>query len=156
MKDNFWKRQFRQFIGPITDHQMTFDVFFGLVLPILCLVFDPLLFRSFVSVFENTGAASEYQVFAYTAVGIGVFSLGCWLILVHNYVEQLSGLLAGIFFAGFLVAGGFAALLLPYTIIGLFCILGILGFIPFVTSYVFLRNGVRALRQARQKTHGKR
>ena len=151
MNDHFWKRQFRQFIEPVTEGQVAFDFIFGLVLPILCLVFDPFIFRSFFDIYENIGGASEYQVFVYTAVAIGCLTLGCWLFLDHKYVARLSGLLAGIFFAGFLFAGGFAIFLLPYSITGLFCLLGVFGFIPFVTAYVFLRNGVRALRRAKQK-----
>lgn len=150
MNNNFWKRQIRQFTELVTTRQVIFEFVFGIVLPVLCLIFDPFIFRSIFDIEEHIGGGSEYQVFVYTAVGIGILSLGCWLRWGHKFKEQQSGLLAGIFFADFLFASGLAIFLLPYSIVGLFCIFGIFGFIPFVTAYVFLRNGVRALRRARQ------
>ena len=39
---------------------------------------------------------------------------------------------------------------LPLTLFGLFFIIGILGFVPFFTGFVYLRNGVRCLRQIKE------
>src|SRR6059036_1217018 len=42
IRPRFWKRQF---LGPATTPQIIFDVVFGIVGPVLCFVFDPVVFR---------------------------------------------------------------------------------------------------------------
>ena len=42
--------------------------------------------------------------------------------------------------------------MLPFTLIGVFVLIGVLGFTPFLTALVFLRNAVRAVRSARAKS----
>lgn len=61
---------------------------------------------------------------------------------------------AGAVIAGILVSGSLASLIigiiiLPLSIFGLLFLIGILGFTPFLVSFVYLRNGVRAFNTAR-------
>jgi hypothetical protein len=61
------------------------------------------------------------------------------------------GLIAGIFFVGSGVAVIIGIVLLPMSLLGLLVCLGVLGFIPFLTAYVYFRNGLRALSRAKEQ-----
>ena len=72
-------------------------------------------------------------------------SLTAWL-LFRRPAAVFAGLLTG----GALFATMLGLILLPLSLIGLFFIIGILGFSPFVTSFVFWRNALVAYRTAQQ------
>jgi hypothetical protein len=133
---SFWRRQFAP--KPSAE-QIFFDLAFGIALPVLCLAFDPIVFRA------STGGPllGRQAVAAGVAIGLGMLSLSTWLLI--RWPPAL--------FAGLLVGGAtFAALLglvlLPFSLIGLFILIGVLGFSPFLTAFVFWRNAVRAYRRA--------
>jgi hypothetical protein len=137
-RPGFWKRQFG---GEPTRAQTVADLFLGLFLPLLCLVFDPVVFRGFDRIL------SHYRWIAYAFMGAELCTLALWLLLRR----RLGG--SAVFFAGPLLAGGVFALILglgmlPLTLFGLFMVIGFLGFSPFFTATVFFRNGVRALRRS--------
>jgi hypothetical protein len=121
-------------------------VLFGVVAPILALIFDPIVFRSsFGSSFPAT--LPHLRVFAYIAIPIGVLTLALWL-WKRFRLGAWSGFVAGVLFAGALFAFLLGLVLLPVTLIGLFFIIGIFGLIPFATCTTFLRNAFEALNQA--------
>lgn len=137
----FWRRQFA---SPPTRRQLAFDVAAGIVLPIICLAFDPVVFRG--------GAPGPllggYRAFSYVAIGFGVSALALWLWL-KRWTAPLSGVIGGALAAGALFSFGVGVVILPLSLIGLFLLIGALGFSPFLTSFVFLRNALRALAHAR-------
>jgi hypothetical protein len=125
----FWGRQFGE---PRTPSQLAFDIAFGLILPVLCLVFDP-------------GVFGAFRLEACLFIGIEIAALGIWLALGSRLAGQAS-LISGTLYCGFAGAAVVGLMLLPMTLIGLFFVFVIaaLGFIPFFTAIVFLRNAVRA------------
>jgi hypothetical protein len=134
----FWQRQ----ISPeVTPQQIAFDVIFGILVPILALVFDPIVFRGYY-VF-----LAPFRIFAYVAIALGTIALALWLRL-FPHLSRWSGFFAGIFFAGEVFALLLGLALLPLSLPGLLVLIGILGLIPFVTSFVFYRNSKRARRLA--------
>ena len=138
-RSSFWLRQFS---GKSTTQQVVFDIVFGIVLPLVCVVFDPIVFR---------GAGGlpwllSNSIAAYVGIGIGIVSLLVWL-STHLPAKVLTGALA----ASAVFSFGLGVLLLPLSLMGLFILIGALGFIPFVTSFVFFRNTVRAIACARTK-----
>ncbi len=67
-------------------------------------------------------------------------------------MRRWSAPVSGVLLTGAIFAAITGITLLPFSVPGiLFMGLGLLGFIPFLTSFVYLRNGIRAFRQA--KTH---
>src|ERR1043165_7622483 len=80
-RPRFWKRQFDD--SP-TRAQLHFDIAFGLVLPVLCFAFDPIIFRSW-GVLGDTGIYQRFRFFAYTASALEVTTLACWLFVVRKY-----------------------------------------------------------------------
>jgi hypothetical protein len=140
----FLRRQFR--VEP-TLAQVVFDITIGIVLPILCLVFDPLVFRSGIL---GAPMAGQFQLFAYAFIAIEIIALAVWL-CVGARAGEWCGVLAGIMFAGALFSVAIGIFLLPISLLGLIILVGVLGFTPFLTALIYLRNARRALTAAKSR-----
>src|SRR5262249_33418819 len=123
-----------------TAGRLAFDIAFGIALPLVCLYFDPVVFRPSIL---GKPLLAPYLVVGGVAIGLGLLSLSTWL-LFRWPPAFLTGLLAG----GTIFAGLLGLVLLPLSLIGLALGIGFLGFSPFVTAFVFWRNAVRAYRRA--------
>jgi hypothetical protein len=149
VRHGFWRRQF---MPATTRAQRIFDVLLGVVAPVLCFAFDPIVFK------DNFGVAGglfpEYQSYAYMVSGVEILLLLIWLV----YGRQLSPrtlLLGGMLVAGALFSGLIGLIILPFTLLGLFVFgIGIFGFIPFLTGLVYLRNGRSAFELANNHRAG--
>ena len=143
-KLGFWQRQ----VAPaVTKGQIAFDIAFGAVGPILCFVFDPIVFRG--DMFEPP-LWPEYQVFAYLFSGLLIALLCLWLVSAPGlgFVRDLIG---GALISGAMFCLAIGIVLSPYSAMGLMLGIGIFGFTPFLTALVYLRNGYRALQLQRNK-----
>jgi hypothetical protein len=120
------------------------DVSIGIIAPIVCLVLDPGIFSEGLL---GGSWLSAYHVFVYLGVGIGTLVFAAWLRFGER-LRKWGGFFAGIFFFGALFAFGTGLLLLPWSLFGLLIVIGILGFIPFLTARVYFRYGRRALHTA--------
>jgi len=136
-----------------TTAQKVFDIIFGIVAPILCVAFDPGILRAPENACSSTGSIlTGYTTFAYTAIGLGIFALLVWM-AAGNQLKNASPFFAGILFTGFVFSLLVGLAILPLSLIGLLIMgLGLLGLIPFLTALVYLRNGIKALRLAREST----
>lgn len=139
VKAGFWKRQFLQ---RTTRPQLIFDLTFGVVLPILCFVFDPFVFQGGLL---GRPFIPEYQAFVYLFSGIQMVVLCLWLVMRAGS-ELSNSMIGGALMVGGMFSGGIGILLFPFSVMGLVLGIGFLGFIPFMTALVYLRNGWRALR----------
>jgi MFS family permease len=128
------------------DLGIAFDVLFGIIAPILCLVFDPGVFTPSKDNFWRS-LLSGYRVFAYLGIALGVLAFAVW-VFSSSRLSKWRGIFAGIFFAGAVFASVIGLVLLPFSVIalGLRVFIGIVGFIPFLTAYVYFSNGLRAIR----------
>jgi hypothetical protein len=117
----------------------TLSVLFGIVAPVLCVVFDPIVFRSDGVV--GPGFLKHFRLFAYAEIVLSAGVLAYYLL-----TSQSSPLVAGALFGGFVFAFIVGISILPLTILGLFMLIGVFGFVPFITGFVFLRNGQRCWR----------
>lgn len=133
----------RQFMPSTSSAQRVFDVLFGVVAPILCFVFDPIVFRANFGL----GLLPAYQSYAYLVSGIEI-SLLLICLLWGPQLQPRTRLLGGTLMAGALFSGVIGVILLPFSLIGLLLGIGIFGFIPFFTALVYWRNGKRALQLA--------
>ena len=109
-----------------------FDVAAGALLPLACLLADPIVFRP-------RGFLAPFATMAYATIALSFLGLTAWLLLRRPAFFLAGALAAGAAFSFLL-----GILLLPYSLFGLMIILGALGFAPFVTAFVYLRNSVRA------------
>ncbi|HEV7890399.1 MAG TPA: hypothetical protein VGP08_07160 [Pyrinomonadaceae bacterium] len=143
-RPRFWRRQFGD--AP-TRAQFRFDVIFGLVLPVLCFVFDPIVFRGGGGfAVGGDGIYRQARFFAYSASALEMATLACWLFLVRKY-PAWSRPAGGVMAAGAFFSFALGLAILPFSVIGIVVLgIGLLGFIPFLTALVYLRNARRALR----------
>jgi hypothetical protein len=130
----------RQFAATPTEPQRTFDVVFGLLAPLLCFYFDPIVFQGS---FFGEPLYGDFQMFAYLVTAIEVSVLALWLF--GPRVRVIGALLGGVLIAGSVFSTVVGIAILPFSVLGLMAVLGVLGFIPFFTAFVYLRNGLRAL-----------
>lgn len=144
----FWQRQFglRSTLG-----QKVFDVMAGAILPIVCVWCDPIVFTGA----EPPGIGSPFS--AYAVGGYLFIFLEILVLLLYLLLGRRLGVLRG-FLGGMLAAGAVSACLLglailPLTVIGLFLLIGFLGLSPFLTSFVFGRNALRALHGGDRQGH---
>jgi len=142
-KWSFWRRQFA---SSMTIPQLTYDVIFGIVLPILCFIFDPIVFsgRGFVT---HIVPLAQYKSLVYFFSAISIVTLVVWL-LTYRTLKSAGGIIGGILLSGAVCSLLIGILILPLSLIGLMLIIGVLGFTPFFTAFVYLRNGVRAMKSA--------
>jgi hypothetical protein len=133
----FWSRQLK---GKPTQKQLVFDVVFGIVGPVFCFMMDPIAFQG-----DTLGPPflGDYQVFAYLFSGFEMVALALWLVL-RLRPGSLNGFLGGVLIAGGIFSSVLGVVLIPYSVLGLLVVIGIFGFTPFVTAFVYFRNGYRA------------
>lgn len=138
-QQGFWRRQFT---GEPTRGQEKFDRWFGVAIPVACYFFDPLIFQGLML---DHGLLEEYRLFVYMVSAIEIGMLLCWFTFRRD-LETFAAPFAGVLFAGGLFSALIGVLILPLSVLGMLYVIGLLGFIPFVTAVVYLRNGVRAMR----------
>jgi hypothetical protein len=137
-KRSFWRRQFSE---NNTEPQAVFDIAFGLIAPILCFYIDPVVFKGGVM---GQPILEPYQLFAYgvTALAVSLFAVA---MLFGSRLGMWSRLIGGALICGSVFSAVIGLAILPYSLMGLIVVIGLLGFIPFVTAFVYLRVGWRAL-----------
>jgi hypothetical protein len=135
----FWKPQF---LPTPTKKQIRFDWTCGVGVPLICAAADPI-------VFTRNGVLAEYTVFAYTLSATSIMAMTAWL-LWGEKLRWLGAPLGGLFIAGSFVSFVVGVILLPFSLMGMFYLIGFLGFTPLVSALVYLRNGLRALNVSAQ------
>lgn len=133
----FWRRQFA---GEATPAQRKFDWAFGVILPVICVAFDPIVFKGNIA--GNGAAFGIYKPFAYLLSFVSIMGMLAWL----TWGKRLKGLnaaLSGLFFYGALVSLAVGVLLFPISTVGLFFLVGALGYTPLFSGLVYLRNSYR-------------
>ena len=130
----FWKRQFLQ---TPTRKQTRFDWAYGVGIPLICVAADPIVFTQY-------GMLSEYKVFAHMLSATSILAMAAWL-LWGERLGWLAAPLGGLFIAGSFISFVVGVILLPYSVMGMFFMIGFLGFTPLLSGLVYLRNGLRAI-----------
>ena len=140
-KPGFWRRQFT----PIpTRAQDSFDSIFAVVMPIIVLLADPMVFKG-GDQFWTRGLLEDYQLLAYIVCSLQIGLFLAWRTWRRSLIS-LAPVFTGIFFGGAVFSSVIGVVLLPFSLIGLIVLIGALGFTPLLTAFVFLRNGIRAMR----------
>jgi hypothetical protein len=138
-KQGFWRRQFA---ADATTAQDRFDLWFGVALPVACFVLDPVIFKGWLL---HRGLLEEYRLFAYMVSALQIGMLLCWFTFRRD-LETFAAPFAGIFVAGAVFSTVIGIVILPVSVVGLMFVIGIAGFTPFLTAFVYLRTGVRAMK----------
>jgi len=144
----FWQRQYSD---TITTPQKVFDLFVGAIIPILLLIFDPVVFRN--GGCYGPSLTPTYALFAYLAIGLGITALLAWL-FVDAVKQRAAAFIGGVLLTGTAFAVITGIVMLPFTLLGLIVVIGVLGFFPFLTAFVYYRNSRRAWRVAQSTSLG--
>jgi hypothetical protein len=137
--------QGREFLSTTKGQRL--DVIGGIFLPVLCVVADPIVFKQ-SEFFGNLGGPllQRYVVFGYLEILIGMTALALFL-----QWRIISPFLAGTLLVGAVFSLALGTLLFPFAILGLLFVIGILGFTPFLSCFVFARACIRALQICRTR-----
>ncbi len=138
----FWRRQFQP---EATFSQKKFDWGFGVILPVICFVCDPTVFKGG---FAGAAILGDFKPFACILSFASVMAMAAWLIWGEK-LKWMSAILSGFFAFGAMISLAVGIVLTPYSLLGLIIIIGVLGFTPLLTSIVFLRNSLRAYQSAK-------
>lgn len=134
----FWRRQFT---GTATSKQTKFDWLFSVILPVICFAFDPIVFRSEGDLLYRFAPVAV--PLSYTAI-MGTM---LWL-LIGKRLGRLNTWLSGIFAICAVVSLAIGVVLFPFSAVGMFIIIGFLGYTPLLMSFSLFRNAVRSYRAA--------
>jgi len=150
-QDSCWKNWLKKhFCYPRNTRQILVDLLFGVAAPILCLWFDPLVFRTSMMCGPYL---NNMQIFAYVTIPVGVvfFLFNLFYPLQRSPVYQ--AVLGCLMVFGSMFALAIGLILLPLSILAILAVRweGLLCLIPFLTAFVFFRAGLRALRSGWQK-----
>ncbi len=142
-KAGFFRRQFQ---AQHTLKQDIFDWTFGVILPVICFVLDPFVFKTdgiFGRDFAGSPLLGSVKPFAYILSIACIIAMMAWLMWSRN-LKSANAPLAGLFATGALVSLVVGVGLFPFSLLGLILGIGILGFTPLFTAMVFFRNSFRA------------
>ena len=137
----FWRRQFAQ--RP-TRWQTIFDWAFGVIIPTICVAFDPVVFKG--NLFRGA-LLGQVRPFAYLLSFTCIMAMTAWLIW-GTKLQWMASTVAGVFFLGSAISLVVGIVILPVSLLGLIILVGALGFTPLFSAVVYVRNGIRAYRVA--------
>lgn len=132
----------RQFSSVPTLSQRKFDWYFGVGLPIVCIAADPIVFRSWTP--RGDGMLSEYTIFCYALSSVSILAMTAWL-LWGSKLGEIRPFLSGLFLVAAAASTVVGIYIFPFSVIGSIVLIGVLGFTPLFSGFVFLRNSFRAL-----------
>jgi hypothetical protein len=116
----------------------------GVVAPILCLIFDPVVFTEP----GMSGSRHGYRTGCYTFMAVEMATMTAWL-WAREALRPWASMVAGAFWAGAIYAWGLGLLILPLSVIGLIIGIGVFGFTPFFTGIAFFVQARLATEDAR-------
>lgn len=142
-KKGFWRRQFQP---EPTGMQRGFDWAFGVVMPIICFFFDPVVFNRWPG---DRGILGDYTPLAYTLALVSIVSMIAWLGWGKHF-RFANAVFGGLFAVGGLISLVVGVALLPLSLLALIFLIGALGFTPLFTSVIYFRNSYRAFLTAEE------
>ncbi len=138
----FWRRQFQE--KPTTG-QTKFDWLFGVIMPAICFLFDPIIFKGGL---HDEPMFGKYKPSAYILSYFSILALMAFLLLGKK-TKYFNAFFAGLFLTGGIISLIIGVILSPISLIGLVVLIGALGFTPLFTAFVYLRNTFRAFQTAK-------
>jgi hypothetical protein len=145
--------------------RFAFDLVWGTVLPLVCLLCDPILFQNRVNVSWDPLSPHDNALFhefnltpwalgAYAGFGMQMAILAAWL-FAGPVMGKTSALFSGGLAVGSAMSIAAGIAILPYSLIGSLMLgLGLPGLTPFFTAYVFIRRMREAWKAGRSRLRG--
>jgi hypothetical protein len=139
----FWRRQFQL---ESTSSQKIFDWAFGVVLPVICCLFDPIVFNGALS--HNGALLGSFKPFVYLLSFVSIVLMMLFL-LFGSKLKWFNAVLAGLFTIVSAISLIMGVILFPLSLIGVLFIIGVLGFTPLFAGFAYARNSFRAFNFAK-------
>src|SRR5689334_17758609 len=118
--ENPQETQEKPFSAERTRPQLIYDIVFGIIAPIFCFWFDPIVFQDWLfSSGGGQGILARYKLLIYLFSAIAICTLGLWL-RFETQIKKQSGLIAGVFFTGALFTSVLSLVLAPFSVAGTF------------------------------------
>lgn len=115
------------------------EVFWGLLMPVACVITDPIVFQNAdfdVAPADWMGAVESWEWAVYSLMGWTIVNLvASWFLAGQN--SAIGAWFSGTFIVATVLAYTIGVCILPLTLVGLVVMIGVLGFTPFFTGYVF-------------------
>lgn len=143
-RPGFWRRQF---LSQITRGQKKFDWIFGVILPVVCFYFDPIVFKNGLGGLGQP-LLGRIGTFAYVLSFTAIMATMAWLSW-GDKLRWLNAFLSGVFAVSSLAALAIGVIIAPFSALGIFVLIGFLGFTPLFCSFVLLRNSIRTYNAAK-------
>ena len=143
-RDTIWKNSASG--SPGSTIRIIVELTLGVIIPILLLIFDPIVFRSQISCLGP--GLVDYSLFAYMTIGFVIIALLVWKLWGVSLEGATAAFVAGILLLGGALSILAGVLILPYSVPGLIVLIGVFGFLPFLISFVYFFNGNRAYQRA--------
>lgn len=124
-----------QFCSPAPRERRWFDVICGILLPAICVVADPIVFKHSALFGALVGPLLKWAV----VFGYGEILIGLTAFTIFLWRQPVSPFLAGVLLVGAAFSLLVGIVLLPFSLLGLFFVIGVLGFSPFLSLIVFTR-----------------
>lgn len=143
---SYWRRQF---LPKATFDQRVFDWIFGVILPVGYIFIDPIVFRAFY----GEAILGEFKPFAYLLSFAAIVML-MGRLLLGDRLRSFNSVVSGLFAAGSLASFSIGSVLFLYCLLNTrsaatYLLIGAIGYVvPFVSAFVYMRNGVRAFNGA--------
>ena len=148
----------RIFPSNLARQRILFDFVWGMVMPVVCLVFDPFVFKNgeFADEYGWLGSQGQVQIYdaAYLAWPFlaGQIATPGFVLFGGKSLRPIASLLAGVLGAGFALAVILAVLMaLPATGGAMYFGIGLLGFTPIFTCITYHRRMRLMWHLAREK-----
>jgi hypothetical protein len=142
-KNGFWRRQFQL---ESTPKQKIFDWAFGIVLPVICCLFDPIVFKGAFS--HNGALLGSFKPFVYLLSFVSIVLMMLFL-LFGSKLKWFNAVLAGFFTIVSTISLTIGVVLFPLSLMGLLFIIGVLGFTPLFAAFAYARNSFIAFNFAK-------
>ncbi|MEX2173399.1 MAG: hypothetical protein WD872_03500 [Pirellulaceae bacterium] len=139
----------RMYPGRREQQALMFDFVWGLAMPLVCLVYDPVVFKDgdlrppidFVDWAGPPLLSARLRDRAFLAYPVLLWQLmALAIVLVVGRLQgQWAAIVAGMLFVGSASAALIGIVLLPFSTLGLVVVIGILGYTPLLTAYSYGR-----------------
>jgi hypothetical protein len=125
-----------------------FDCVWGLIMPVVCLLGDPFIFKDQPDLINGAFDVRQFAQFqprlrkeslaVYVLIGWQMSTLLLWIV-GRPWLARIAGLFFGTWVVGVIFAGVLGILLFPLAAIGSVVGVGLLGFTPLFTTYAIAR-----------------
>ena len=132
----------------VAQRRILHDFVWGVCMPIVCLVFDPMFFKdsSFDDAFTVVAKPNDLGCIVYPYLAVQLVAMLTWLAFGWS-LRKFAAYFAGVFLMGTFCSFAIGLLMLPLSLLGILLVgIGLLGLTPLITGWSYLRRLISTAR----------